>query len=330
MIEQICLSYPIESKAEFKMPIVWNSRIAPEMFISHATASLWTIKEPSKSHKFSISSVLQRTEGQPVFYMELLPGDGQLFKAKVSSFDYLFKFLQIANEQKLTELKSMLQNSRDPISHIFGIPGDSGKVIVDAFDTFNNETDPKKKEQYQKLYKLLLVINSFDLQVLSKIVKNIEKSNGLDIHKVQDEMDMLASFCGREDQNALVKIDWELDFTFSDGFKAPPWRQVFGEISYIRVQCQDKDELIVTASKKGYFINKGYTTDGSGNQHLNYEKVGEVYGSLVDILKVASPHFAQHIDQQGFIYHRDAGREVGFTAVAAETNDQIDGVYVFN
>jgi hypothetical protein len=196
--------------------------------------------------------------------------------------------------------------------------------MVDAFDLFNNETDPRKKEQYSKLYKLLLVINSFDLQVMSKTVKSIEKSNYLDISKVEDEVTMLAAFCGREDVNALVKIDWELgdlytylDFTFSDGFKAPPWRQVYGEISYIRVKCHDKDDIIITASKKGYFINKGYSTDVNGNfstkkgnEHLNYESASSIYPTLVEILRATSPHFAKQIDQQGFIYHRDAGRGI--------------------
>ena len=90
----------------------------------------------------------------------------------------------------------------------------------------------------------------------------------MDITKVTEELEMLQAFCGPETENALVKIDWDLDFTFANGFKAPPWRQIYGELSYIYVQCHDRDAFIVTASKKGYFINKGYSTDASGNKYF--------------------------------------------------------------
>jgi hypothetical protein len=110
MIEQICTSYPIESRTEFKMPIVWTCHITPDIFASHASSTLWVIKEAQKSHKATVSSLQQRNEGQPMFFMEQLPGETTLYKAKVSSFDYLQKFLQVANKEKLTELKSMLQS----------------------------------------------------------------------------------------------------------------------------------------------------------------------------------------------------------------------------
>lgn len=216
----------------------------------------------------------------------------------------------------------MIQVCRDPFNHIFGISGESGKILVEAFDAFNNEVDPRKKEQYSKLYKLLLVVNSFDLQLMSSAVKEAAKANSLEIHKVTEELEMLSAFCGREEQNALIKIDWELDYTFANGFKAPPWRQVYGEISYIKVQCHDKDQFIVTASKKGYFINKGYSTDENGNEHLNYEAASEIYPTLVEVLRATSAHFSAHIDQQGYIYHRDAGRDTGLAAAAAEASEQ--------
>lgn len=69
----------------------------------------------------------------------------------------------------------MIQVCREPVSNIFGVSGESGKALVESFDAFNNETDPRKKDQYAKLYKLLLIINSFDLQLMTKAVKGIAK-----------------------------------------------------------------------------------------------------------------------------------------------------------
>jgi hypothetical protein len=195
---------------------------------------------------------------------------------------------------------------------------------VEAFDAFNNEVDPRKKEQYSKLYKLLLVLNSFDLQLMSVAVKGVSKANMLNISKVTEEVEMLSAFCGRESHHALVKIDYELDYTFQNGFKAPPWRQVYGEISYIKIQCHDKDLVIVTASKKGYFINKGYSTDAQGNDHLDYEPASECYPTLVELLRATSEHFASHIDQQGYVYHKENHHETHLTTVVTESNDQPD------
>lgn len=320
MIDQLAHNYSVESKAEFRTPILWTTHILPTNFASHSSSGLWLIKEATKSHKSSVSSITLRQDGQPMFLMEQTENG---YKAKVASFEYLEKFLQVANEQKLSELQAMIQVCREPVSNIFGVSGESGKALVESFDAFNNEADPRKKEQYAKLYKLLLIINSFDLQLMSKAVKGINKSQFLDIGKVIEELEMLKAFCGTEPEHALVKIDWDLDFTFANGFKAPPWRQIYGELSYLNVQCHDKDAFIITASKKGYFINKGYSNDATGNAHLNYEASSEVFGSLVEILRSTSEHFASHIDQQGYIYQKST-RDTGLTAVAAESHETDD------
>jgi armadillo repeat-containing protein 4 len=146
----------------------------------------------------------------------------------------------------------------------------------------------------------------------------------LNLSKVTEEMEMLASFCGRESHHALVKIDWELDFTFQNGFKAPPWRQVYGEISYIKVQCHDKDLFIVTASKKGYFINKGYSMDAQGNDRLDYEASSELYPTLIDLLRANSSHFAANIDKQGYVYHKETHETQLTNPIVHESNDQPD------
>jgi hypothetical protein len=156
-----------------------------------------------------------RADGQPIFSAEQMAGsDVAVFKAKVTNFEYLYKFLQVANEQKLIELQAIIQVCRNPVQHVFGITGENGKALVEAFDSFNNEVDPRKKEQYSKLYKLLLVLNSFDLQLMTTAVKSASKFSVLDLAKVTEELEMLAAFCGRDPANALIKIDWELDYTF--------------------------------------------------------------------------------------------------------------------
>eukprot|EP00842_Homolaphlyctis_polyrhiza_P003566 jgi/Hompol1/420/HPOL_004655-RA len=322
MIEQLCATFPTESRAEFRKPLQWASSLTQASFASHTGATQWIVG--GKGHKLTVVSAAQRSDGQPVFYMEQIGASGTesaVFSARVSSFDYLNRVLQVADEYKLRELQAIIETNRDPFNNIFGITNEGGKGLVEAFDIYNNETDPRKHDQYSKLYKLLLVLNSFDLQLTQLTLQNMHNEKVLDIHKVSDELLMLQAFCGPD---ALILIDcWIADYTFANGAKAPPWRQVYGELCYIGVQCRDREEFIVTATKNGYFVNKGYTADEKGNEHLDYEKDSEVFATLVELLKAMSPHFALHIDKQEYLYHREP-TDAGLTAAAAESLDHLD------
>ena len=85
-----------------------------------------------------------------------------------------------------------------------------------------------------------------------------------------------------------------LDHQFSNGCHAPPWQQVHGDISYLDVKPFDTDKLTITANTAGYFQNKGLTQEGQ----INYERDGEVYPTLVALLKAKSPQFASAIEKK--------------------------------
>lgn len=188
--------------------------------------------------------------------------------------------------------------------------------MVVAFDALNADANPKKREHNQKLYKLSLVLNAYDLVLLKSVVQDTQRfvnknftgrDKLIDIQKVTEELQMLKAFCGKDKRCALLTIDWESDYTFSNGCKSPPWRQVFSEICYIDVRPMDKDHFIVTATRHGFFVNKGYVSDDNGAERLNYEPVDNITKkTLVDLIKVYSPHFAATIDKQEYLYHPDA------------------------
>ena len=46
------------------------------------------------------------------------------------------------------------------------------------------------------------------------------------------------------------------EVAFSNGCRAPPWKQVLGDICYIKVVPCDGAEFYVTASTEGYYVNK--------------------------------------------------------------------------
>ena len=85
------------------------------------------------------------------------------------------KVFQIAGDQKLHELQEIIQANIDPFSIIFGTEGDATSSTIEIFDAYANEQDPKKKEKLGKLYKLLLILNTFDMKLMKKAVKNLEK-----------------------------------------------------------------------------------------------------------------------------------------------------------
>jgi hypothetical protein len=84
------------------------------------------------------------------------------------------------------------------------------------------------------------------------------------IQAVEEEVLLLASFAGKDQARPLNGVDWDSDYTFSNGCRSPPWRQIYGELGYLTVRTRDKDTLNITASKKGLFINKGYTANTTG------------------------------------------------------------------
>ena len=47
-----------------------------------------------------------------------------------------------------------------------------------------------------------------------------------------------------------------LDFEFPNGCRAPPWRQVLGEICYLVIEPCDTETLYITCSTAGVFLNE--------------------------------------------------------------------------
>lgn len=45
------------------------------------------------------------------------------------------------------------------------------------------------------------------------------------------------------------------DYEFSNGCRAPPWRQVLGEICYLVIEPCDTETLYITCSTDGAFLN---------------------------------------------------------------------------
>ncbi|KAJ3087424.1 Armadillo repeat-containing protein 4 [Quaeritorhiza haematococci] len=328
-LERLCHEHPHEAKIEFKRPLQWVSpNLRPFMFMATAaTASgnggatkdnLWVVQGGGpRNAKTAVISVATKSDGVPLFQLEQI-SDGQqgaVFLARVSSFEYLNRALRIADELRLKELQELVRENHDPMNVIFGIPrgtfdagnsNGSADALMAAFDALNAETEPRRREEYQKLYRLLLVVNAYDMKLMKSAMSQLERDKHLNMPKVTEEFQMLQAFCGKDQKCALTAIEWESDYTFANGCKAPPWRQVYGELCYIVVTPKDREKIIVTACKAGYYVNKGYSSDSKGAEHLNYEPLdGETFPTLTELLKHYSKHFAGTSDKQDYLYQPD-------------------------
>ena len=120
-----------------------------------------------------MASTINRNDGQPVFYMEQV--GSELATVKVSTLEYFYKILELAGDDKLKVLQEVIQANRNLIGAIFFTNSDSAKILSDAFDSVEAEKDQRKKDQNIKLYKLLLALNAFDLQLMKASVSASKK-----------------------------------------------------------------------------------------------------------------------------------------------------------
>ena len=83
-------------------------------------------------------------------------------------------------------------------------------------------------------------------------------------------------------------------YVFTNGCRAPPWRQVHGDIAYIEVKTKEQEVFPLTASTSGYYVNKGMKKDGE----IDYTRESDVFPNLIQLLKAKSSHFADVINSK--------------------------------
>ncbi|KAJ3122907.1 Armadillo repeat-containing protein 4 [Nowakowskiella sp. JEL0407] len=296
LVETLCKKHPTEAKTEFKRPITWISTLN----LSHFPTPQWTTQT-----KGNLSLATLEDDSTISVSLEKISGI-EKHRVSVNCFDALKRVLRIAEDHKLRELQEIIQSNRDPLNIICGAAASNDDTLLQLFDSIANESDKAKKDRLSSLYKLLLVLNSYDLDLMKLILRNLEKHQKLDVEKVSNELKMLQEFCGKDKHCALMSINWESDYTFSNGCRAPPWRQIHGELGYIEVKLLDRERIIVTACKQGYFTNGGYVADGKGGESLDYKSNSDVFPSLTELLSAQSKHFASQILNQEYHFHPQA------------------------
>ncbi|NXG27019.1 ARMC4 protein, partial [Dromaius novaehollandiae] len=236
-VENFSTRHPREAAFVFREPLEWKTRLDCSVFGAGYEIDGTTVQSEAKGK-----------DGQPLL---LLIGS----TLKVRSFDQLSHLLYIAMEKKLKEAQACLEANRDPIVNILG-PG-YGTVegedtsILHLLDKVKKDDDPETEIKM----KIFILLNQLDMQLLNSSLKHISQEVRLNPAAVNNEVNLLKHFSGKGEDTVLESLEYTSDYTFSNGCRAPPWRQMHGEICYLIIKPHDTDPLYITCSTAGVYLN---------------------------------------------------------------------------
>ncbi|XP_053916589.1 outer dynein arm-docking complex subunit 2 isoform X2 [Cuculus canorus] len=273
--------HPQEAAFVFREPLEWETQLDYSVFGG------------GESYEFSETTVQSEDKGE----------DGQLLHSittstvRVHNFDQLSRFLQNAMEKKLMEAQTCLEANREPIVKILG--PEYGTVegqemsLLHLLDKLENDSNP---ERVMKM-KIFLLLRQLDLQLLRSSLKHISEHIRLNPDAINNEVNLLKKISGNEEDTVMESLEYTSDYIFSNGCRAPPWRQVHGEICYLVIKPHDTDPLCITCSAEGVFLNGGQL---KGKNDIDYERKSNVYKDIVTFLRERSPRFVETMAKQKY------------------------------
>ncbi|XP_068604212.1 outer dynein arm-docking complex subunit 2 [Brachionichthys hirsutus] len=272
-VEQFNSRHPQEAACVFEEPLQWRTTLAASDF---RTGYDIISDSDVQSHE-------EDGEGHPL--LQLLPPT-----VYVRCFSQLSTLVHLADDRKLEEVRACLEENRSPVTKMLG---DSFARILEK-ESAHDDALSKMKDQEVKV-KLFLLLQNLDEQLLSKCLEEIPEQVRADPTPVQNEVELLTRLSSEGEKRPLKSLRYTSDYEFSNGCRAPPWRQVHGEICYLVIEPCDTEALYITCSTAGVFLNGCIKQDV---EQSGYERTSDTYKDLMTLLKTRSPHFAENITDQ--------------------------------
>ncbi|XP_030612323.1 armadillo repeat-containing protein 4 isoform X2 [Archocentrus centrarchus] len=279
-VEHFSSQHPQEAEHVFEEPLQWSTILVASDFKTDYNISDSDVQSHEKD-----------SEGHPL--LQLSPPT-----VYVRSFSQLSKLLHLADDKKLAEVRACLEENREPMVKILGrsiasaLERETLADVVSLADKMKEEGPAKDSEVKVKLF---LLFQNVDKQIVDKLLKEISEPDMLNCKAVKNEVELFKLFCSKGDEGLLKSLQYTSDFEFSNGCRAPPWRQVKGEICYLVAEPCDTETLYITCSTDGLFLNGGIKQDGEEN---GYERTSDTYKDLATLLMSRSPHFAENINKE--------------------------------
>ncbi|XP_034258268.1 outer dynein arm-docking complex subunit 2 isoform X2 [Pantherophis guttatus] len=299
--ETFSSKHPQEAAFVFKEPLEWQTKLEPSAFEAGYEVSEKTAQSQEKDKN-----------GQPLL---LLKGS----TISVRSFGQLSHLLSFAGKKRLKEAQACLEANRDPIVKILGpgygtIEGEDLSMLrlldkIKKDDTSDNEIKMK----------ISLLLQQLDMQLLNSSLKQISQEVRLTPAAVKNEVELLKHFCGPMEDAVLESLDYISDYEFFNGCRAPPWRQVHGEICYLSIKPRDTDVMFVTCSTAGIFLNGGRSNE---RDEIDYERKSDIYKDLVTFLRERSAAFVDNMVKQKYTFFDEPKYEKHYQHMEAVEGDE--------
>ncbi|KAG6929907.1 armadillo repeat containing 4, partial [Chelydra serpentina] len=276
--------HPQEAAFVFREPLEWKTQLDYSRFELGYEISGTTIQSEERDK-----------DDQPLLLLSAST-------IRVRSFGQLSRLLHVAMEKRLKEAQACLEANRDPIVKILGpgygtIEGED-MSMVRLLDRMKKDDDPDTEIKM----KISLLLQQLDMQLLNSSLKRISQEVRLTPAAVKNEVDLLKHFSGEGENTVLESLEYTSDYEFSNGCRAPPWRQVHGEIGYLIVKPHDTDPLYITCSTAGVFLNGGR---GKEKDDIDYERKSDIYKDLITLLRERSPKFVENMAKQDYTFFEE-------------------------
>ncbi|CAM4521422.1 unnamed protein product [Lepidochelys olivacea] len=310
--ENFSSRHPQEAAFVFREPLEWKTQLDYSGFELGYEISGTTVQSEERDK-----------DDQPL----LLLSDSTI---RVRSFGQLSRLLHVAMEKKLKEAQACLEANRDPIVKILGpgygtIEGEDMSMLR-LLDRMKKDDDPDTEIKM----KISLLLQQLDMQLLNSSLKRISQEVRLTPAAVKNEVDLLKHFSGEGEDTVLESLEYISDYEFSNGCRAPPWRQVHGEICYLIVKPHDTDPLYITCSTAGVFLNGGREKE---KDDIDYERKSDIYKDLVTLLRERSPKFVENMAKQDYTFSEEPTYEKHYhhmEIVDAEDSGQSQKIYDYS
>uniref|UniRef100_A0AAQ5YMU9 Armadillo repeat containing 4 n=1 Tax=Amphiprion ocellaris TaxID=80972 RepID=A0AAQ5YMU9_AMPOC len=268
-VEQFSSQHPQEAEHVFEEPLQWRTTLVASDFKTEYDISDSAVQSHEKD-----------SEGLPL--LQFSPP-----AVYVRSFSQLSKLVHLADDKKLEEVRTCLEENRDPVVKILGrsfaTALEREDTQTDILSLVDKVKDPAKDSETK--VKLCLLLHNMDKQILSKLLEEISEWV-LFLYQLPSPHSI--RFPIYPPRLLLSGRSHQIYFEFSNGCRTPLWRQPHGEICYLVIEPCDTETLYITYSTAGVFLNEG--------EESGYERTSDVYTDLVTLLKSRSPHFAENIN----------------------------------
>ncbi|XP_030301628.1 armadillo repeat-containing protein 4 [Calypte anna] len=283
-VEDFSSRHPQEAAFVFREPLEWETQLSSSVF-----------GEDYEINDETAQSKAKDKDGKPLL---LLTGS----TLRVRSFDQLSRLLEVAVEKKLKEVQACLEANRDPIVKILGpaygtVEGED-RSMLHLLDKVKRDDDTETEMKI----KIFVFLHQLDLQLLNSALKQISQHVRLNPAAIDNEVNLLKNFSGKGEDTVLKSLQYTSDYVFFNGCRAPPWRQVHGEVCYLVIKPHDTGPLYITCSTAGVFLNGGQQ---EGKDDIDYERKSDVYKDIVTLLREKSPRFVENMAKQEYTFFKE-------------------------